>query len=131
AQTGGDDHCDRLNILTAAKRDAFRFHIDALTLSVGPKIEIRSLRLFDKTIAQLAAVCCIYAEMVSNRVVNRKKLPADLLVLLQHQSVQAKLVAPKRRRQSRRPSADNQNVVHSERKFTTKAQRTQSKGPAS
>ena len=111
-QTRGDDHCDCLKILAGAKVNALGSQVNAINLDVGPEIEITILRLFDKTIAQLAAVGSLHTEIIHNRVVNGKELAADLFVLLQNQRVEAQLVAPKCRGQSGRPRANDQNVVH-------------------
>src|SRR2546425_458769 len=111
-QTGGDDDGDCLKTLAGVKGNAPGFQVNAVDLDVGPEIEIAVFGLFDKTIAQLAAVGSLHTEIIHNRMVNRKELAADLFVLLQNQRVEAQLVAPKCRGQSGRPRANDQNVVH-------------------
>src|SRR2546426_2828375 len=95
-QTRGDDHCDCLKTLAGAKVKALGSKVNAIDLDVGPEIEITVLRLFDKTIVQLAAVGSLHTEIIHNRVVNGKELAADFFVLFQHKCVQTKLVAPTR-----------------------------------
>src|SRR5437762_13328998 len=93
-QTSGDDDGDRLQLFTAAQLNSFSFQVHAFNLNIRPKIEIRSLRLLDKTIAQLAPVRRPQSKIILDRVVNRKKLPADFLALLEHERVETQLVAP-------------------------------------
>src|SRR5437870_11973779 len=96
-QTGSDDDRDRLQLLAALKRDALRFQINAFKLDIRPEIKVRSLRLRDKTVAQLAAVRGAHAQIIFDGVVNGKKLPTNFLVLLQNQRIEPELVTPTRR----------------------------------
>src|SRR5437879_7834330 len=96
-QTGSDDDRDRLQLLAALKLNALRFQINAFKLDIRPEIKVRSLRLRDKTVSQLAAVRGAHAQIIFYGPVNGKKLPADFFRSLQHQRVEAQLVTPTRR----------------------------------
>src|SRR5205085_8864876 len=107
-----DDERNRLKLLAAAKPQALRTQVNALDLGLSPKVELFLLDLRRQTVAQLAPVLRLDAGIIFYRIVDVEQLAADLPFALDDERVESQLVAPKRRRKSRRPRADDDYVVH-------------------
>jgi hypothetical protein len=71
--------------------------------------------LLDKSLTQLAPISGLESGIIFDRVMHPEKLAADFFVLLEHQRVEAQLVAPARGRKSGRTGADDQHVMHRRR----------------
>ena len=96
SNSGRDNHRNRLHILTATQLYAARFHVNAFDVHVGPKIKIGFFHSTGKGVKKLRTVRSFKSWIVVYIAVNRMELAANPFVLLEHERVQTKLIAPQR-----------------------------------
>src|SRR3712207_1994243 len=101
-----------LQLLAATQAHALRSKVYFLDLDLRPEVELFPFGLRGEDVAQLAPAGGLDAEVVPDAVVHAEELPADFRVAFEHDSVEPQLVAPERGRESARPRADDDNVVH-------------------